>query len=50
VDWPKNAASDTIKLATYGAPRVYEALKPMAGKMIKGKNWWFFTGRTRGVG
>jgi len=43
VDWPKNAASDTIKLATYGAPRVYEALKPMAGKMIKGKKLVVFS-------
>ncbi len=44
VDWPENASSaDTIKLATYGAPQVYEALKPMAGKMIKGKKLEVFS-------
>ncbi len=43
VDWPENASSDTIKLATYGAPKVYEALKPMAGKMIKGKKLEVFS-------
>ena len=37
VDWPENASSDTIKMAIYGAPQVYEALKPMKGKTIKGK-------------
>ena len=43
VDWPENAASDTIKLATYGAPQVYEALKPMKGKTIKGKKLVVFS-------
>jgi hypothetical protein len=43
VDWPENAASDTIKLATYGAPQVYEALKLMAGKTIKGKKLVVFS-------
>ena len=43
VDWPENAASDTIKLATYGAPQVYETLKPMAGKTIKGKKLVVFS-------
>jgi len=43
VDWPEKASSDTIKLATYGAPQVYEALKPMAGKMIKGKKLEVFS-------
>ena len=37
VDWPKDAASDTLKIAIYGAPQVYEALKPMGGRTIKGK-------------
>ncbi len=43
VDWPENTASDTIKLATYGAPQVYEALKPMSGKTIKGKKLVVFS-------
>jgi len=43
VDWPENAVSDTIKLATYDAPQVYEALKPMAGKTIKGKKLVVFS-------
>ena len=43
VDWPENAASDTIKMATYGAPQVYEALKPMSGKTIKGKTLVVFS-------
>lgn len=39
VDWPKTAISnsDAIKVIIYGDPHLYEALKPMAGKMIKGK-------------
>ena len=39
VDWPKTAIShsDTIKVLIYGDPHLYEALKPMAGKMIRGK-------------
>ncbi len=39
VDWPKNvfSGSNTIKVGVYGAPEVYEAIKPMSGKMIKGK-------------
>ena len=43
VDWPENASSDTIKLTTYGAPQVYEALKPMSGKTIKGKKLVVFS-------
>jgi len=43
VDWPENAASDTIKMAIYGAPQVYEALKPMSGKTIKGKKLVVFS-------
>ena len=43
VDWPENAPSDTIKLATYGAPQVYEALRPMSGKTIKGKKLVVFS-------
>lgn len=43
VDWPENAASDTIKMAIYDAPQVYEALKPMAGKTIKGKKLVVFS-------
>ena len=39
VDWPKTAFShyNTIKVAIYGEPLLYEALKPMAGRMIRGK-------------
>ncbi|MCP4575815.1 MAG: YfiR family protein [Deltaproteobacteria bacterium] len=39
VDWPKIAVShsDTIKVVIYGDPHLYEALKPMADKMIRGK-------------
>ena len=43
VDWPKSAASDTIKLAVYGAPRIYEALRSMSGKTIKGKSLVVFS-------
>ena len=43
VDWPENAPSDTIKLATYGAPQLYEALRPMSGKTIKGKKLVVFS-------
>ena len=43
VDWPENASSDTIKLAIYGAPQVYETLKPMSGKTIKGKKLVVFS-------
>lgn len=43
VDWPEKAGSDTLIVATYGAPQVYEALKPMAGKTIKGKNLLVFS-------
>ena len=49
VDWPENASSDTIKLVTYGAPQVYEALKFMSGKTIKGKKLVIFS-LTRPVG
>ena len=39
VDWPKNAfsGSNTLKVGVYGAPEVYKAMKPMSGKMIRGK-------------
>jgi YfiR/HmsC-like len=39
VDWPKTAVShsDTVKVVIYGDPHLYEALKPMAGRMIRGK-------------
>ena len=39
VDWPKTAIShsDTIKVLIYGDPHLYEALIPMAGKMIRGR-------------
>ncbi len=43
VDWPEDAASDTLKIAICGAPQVYEALKPMAGKTIKGKKLVVFS-------
>jgi hypothetical protein len=39
VDWPKTAVShcNTIKVLIYGDPLLYEALKPLADKMIRGK-------------
>jgi uncharacterized protein DUF4154 len=39
VDWPKTAVShrDTIKAVIYGDPHLYEELKPMAGRRIRGK-------------
>lgn len=39
VDWPEDVVSDsnTVKVAIYGDPQLYEALKPMAGKRIRGK-------------
>jgi len=43
VDWPENAASNTIKVAIYDAPQVYEALKPMTGKTINGKKLVVFS-------
>ena len=45
VDWPENAFfdSNTIKMAIYGAPEVYEAMKPMSGKIIKGKKLVIFS-------
>ena len=45
VDWPKNVFSDsnTIKVAVYGAPEVYKAMKPMSGKTIKGKKLEVFS-------
>ena len=43
VDWPEDPASDTLKIAIYGAPQVYEALKSMGGKTIKGKKLVVFS-------
>ena len=43
VDWPEEAASDTLKIAIYGAPQVYEALKSMGGKTMKGKKLVVFS-------
>jgi hypothetical protein len=39
VEWPKTAAShsNTLKVAIYGDHHLYEALKPMKGRMIRGK-------------
>lgn len=39
VDWPKTVHSDshTMKVLIYGDPQLYEALKPMSGKMIRGR-------------
>lgn len=39
VDWPKTADShsNTLKVVIYGDPHLYEALKPMNGRMIRGK-------------
>lgn len=39
VDWPKTAGShsNTIKVVISGDPHLYEALKPMQGRMIRGK-------------
>jgi hypothetical protein len=39
VDWPKTADShsNTIKVVIYGDPHLYEALKSMQGRMIRGK-------------
>jgi len=39
VDCPKTAIShsDTIKVLIYSDPQLYEAIKPMVGKMIRGK-------------
>ncbi len=39
VDWPEKALSDTntLNLAIYGDPALYEAMYPMAGKKIRGK-------------
>jgi hypothetical protein len=39
VDWPKTAGShsNTIKVVISGDPHLYEALKPMQGRVIRGK-------------
>jgi hypothetical protein len=39
VDWPKTAGShsNTIKVVISGDPHLYEALKPMQGRMIRGE-------------
>ncbi len=39
VDWPKTDDShlNTVKVVIYGDPRLYKALKPMNGRMIRGK-------------
>lgn len=39
VDWPKTAVSHSksIKVIIYGDSHLYEALKPMKGRMIRGK-------------
>ena len=39
VEWPKTAdsPSNTLKVVIYGDPHLYEALKPMKGRMIRGK-------------
>ena len=45
VDWPKGACSNsnTIKVAILNAPQVYDAMKPMSGKMVKGKKLAIFS-------
>ncbi|MCG6881592.1 MAG: YfiR family protein [Deltaproteobacteria bacterium] len=39
VDWPEKvfSHSNTMRVVIYGDPQLYEAMKPMSGKMIKGK-------------
>ena len=45
VDWPKDACvgSNTIKVSILGASPVYEAMKAMSGKRVKGKKLAIFS-------
>jgi hypothetical protein len=45
VDWPKDVClgSNTVRISILGAPRIYEAMKPMSGKRIKGKKLAIFS-------
>ncbi len=45
VDWPEDAVFDstTLKVAIYSDPQLYEAMRPMDGKKIRGKKLAVFS-------